>query len=235
MKNYLYHPAADRGQADFGWLKSAHSFSFGHWYNPEKTRFGLLRVLNDDQVAPAQGFGTHPHDNMEIVSIPLLGDLEHRDSMGNQTIIRRHDVQIMSAGTGVQHSEYNYSKTDPVHFLQIWVFPKNRDITPRYDQLSFLPEERHNRFQTIVSPEGEGVHINQDAWFSLGRFEAGQMATYAIQKAGNGVYAFVLDGTVRIDGHELQRRDALGISGGNTLDLSFSTDSEVLLLEVPMD
>jgi redox-sensitive bicupin YhaK (pirin superfamily) len=236
MKTYTFHPAAERGQVDFGWLKSAHSFSFGHWYNPEKTRFGLLRVLNDDQVAPAQGFGTHPHDNMEIVSIPLLGDLAHKDSMGNATVIRQNDVQIMTAGTGVQHSEYNHSTTDPVHFLQIWVFPKKRNLDPRYDQKTFSPADRHNRMQTIVSPDGEeGVLINQDAWFSLGKFEAGQQLNYRTHQPGQGVYAFVLSGDVKIDDQPLHQRDALGIAQAEEISLQFSTDSEILLIEVPMD
>lgn len=236
MKTYTHHPAADRGQVDFGWLKSAHSFSFGHWFNPEKTRFGLLRVLNDDQVAPGQGFGTHPHDNMEIISIPLLGDLAHKDSMGNATVIRQNDVQIMTAGTGVQHSEYNHSKMDPVHFLQIWVFPKLRNLTPRYDQKTFDPADRHNRLQTIVSPDGgEGVQINQDAWFSLGKFDAGQVLSYRTHQAGQGVYAFVLDGAITVDGYELRRRDALGMTDGESFDFTFTADSEILLIEVPMD
>lgn len=236
MKTYTFHPAADRGQVDFGWLKSAHSFSFGHWFNPEKTRFGLLRVLNDDQVAPGQGFGAHPHDNMEIVSIPLLGDLAHKDSMGNTTVIRQNDVQIMSAGTGIQHSEFNHSQIDPVHFLQIWVFPKLRDITPHYDQKTFNPADRHNRFQNIVGPDDSGgVKINQDAWFSLGRFDAGQEVSYNTHQKGQGVYAFVLDGDVIIDGHPLHRRDGLGIGEAENISLSFSADSEVLLIEVPMD
>lgn len=236
MKSYIYHPAGERGQVDFGWLKSAHSFSFGHWQSPEKIRFGLLRVLNDDQVAPGQGFGTHPHDNMEIVSIPLSGDLAHRDSMGNSTVIRQHDVQIMSAGTGVQHSEYNHSKTDPVHFLQIWVFPKLRNITPRYDQITFNPADRQNRLQTIVSPDNcGGVQINQDAWFSLGRFEAGQQINYNTHQKGQGVYVFVLEGEVNIDGQPLRRRDALGVAEAESFTLDFTADSEILLIEVPMD
>ncbi len=236
MKTYTFHPAAERGQVDFGWLKSAHSFSFGHWFDPDKTRFGLLRVLNDDQVAPGQGFGTHPHDNMEIVSIPLLGDLAHKDSMGNATVIRQNDVQIMTAGTGVQHSEYNHSPSKPVHFLQIWVIPKVRNLTPRYDQKTFDPADRHNRLQTIVSPNGkEGVQINQDAWFSLGKFEAGQYLTYQTHQSGQGVYAFVLEGEVTIDGHDLRRRDALGISGEGAIEFKFTANSEILLIEVPMD
>jgi redox-sensitive bicupin YhaK (pirin superfamily) len=236
MKTYTFHPAAERGQVDFGWLKSAHSFSFGHWFNAEKTRFGLLRVLNDDQVAPGQGFGTHPHDNMEIVSIPLLGDLAHKDSMGNTTVIRQNDVQIMSAGTGVQHSEYNHSKTEPVHFLQIWVFPKLRDITPHYDQKSFDPADRHNRFQTIVSPDGKnGVQINQDAWFSLGRFETGQQYSYKVHQKGQGIYVFLLAGEVTIDGKKLSRRDAMSVSEADTIELNFTAESEILLIEVPMD
>lgn len=236
MKTHTFHPAADRGQVDFGWLKSAHSFSFGHWFNPDKTRFGLLRVLNDDQVSPGQGFGNHPHDNMEIISIPLSGDLAHKDSMGNQTIIRQNEVQIMSAGTGVQHSEYNQSQSEPVHFLQIWVFPKVRNVEPRYDQQMFAPADRQNRLQTIVSPDGKaGVQINQDAWFSLGNFEAGQKLNYATHQKGQGVYVFLLEGEAIVDGQPLSRRDALGIAGDESFELQFSANSEILLLEVPMD
>ncbi len=236
MKTYLSHPANSRGVVDFGWLKSAHSFSFGHWHNPEKTRFGLLRVLNDDQVAPGQGFGTHPHDNMEIVSIPLSGALEHRDSMGNTTVIRKGDVQIMSAGTGVQHSEYNHSKTEPVHFLQIWVFPEKRNITPRYDQKTFDPTLRQNQWQTVVSPEGgDAVAINQQAWFSLGSFDAQTSAHYRPHREGQGVYLFVLEGEAQADGQLLHRRDALAVTGNEPIELTFNAKTEILAIEIPAD
>ena len=197
----LIHRAKDRGHADFGWLNSHHSFSFGNYYDPEKIHFGALRVLNDDVVSGGMGFGTHPHDNMEIVSIPLEGDLEHKDSTGTQAVIRQNDVQIMSAGTGIQHSEKNHSNDNQVKFLQIWVIPSKRNIKPRYDQKAFKPEDRQDKLQIVVSPnDSEAVFINQDAWFSLGNFSKGFSKDYKINKKGNGVYAFVLEGDVVIGG-----------------------------------
>jgi redox-sensitive bicupin YhaK (pirin superfamily) len=232
---YTFHAADSRGHANHGWLNSHHSFSFASYHNPERMQFGTLRVLNDDIVDAGMGFGKHPHENMEIVSIPLQGDLEHQDSMGNASVIRQGDVQIMSAGTGVYHSEYNKSKEDLVKFLQIWVFPKERNIEPRYDQKSYPVEDRQNRFQRVVSPEEDGsIWINQDAYFSLGNFEAGKSTKYDIAREGNGVYAFLIKGKATIDGHELSERDALGVSETNQLDIQFSEDSELLLLDVPM-
>lgn len=232
---YVLHPALSRGKADHGWLKSFHSFSFAQYHNPKKMNFGLLRVLNDDQVAPGKGFGTHPHDNMEIVSIPLHGDLEHKDSMGNTSVIRQGDVQIMSAGTGVFHSEYNKNDNDEVKFLQIWVFPKERNIEPRYDQKSYPVAQRKNQLKTVVAPDdGDAVWINQDAWFSLGNFDAGKSQRYRIQKPGNGVYAFLLKGKAEIDGHSLSTRDAIGVWDTDEINISFSDDSELLLIDVPM-
>lgn len=230
------HKADTRGRAFHGWLESYHSFSFAGWYNPERMNFGLLRVLNDDLVAPGMGFGTHPHENMEIVSIPLSGDLEHADSMGNKAVIRSHDVQIMSAGTGIRHSEYNHSKEDEVRFLQIWVFPKERNIEPRYEQKTFRPEDRENQLQVVVSPEHEeAVWINQDAYFSLGRFGSGKKARYDWQKPGHGVYLFVLEGEVEAAGEILGRRDAVGVWDEDQLDIEIRSDAEFLLIEVPMN
>lgn len=233
---YIHHPALSRGEANHGWLKSYHSFSFANYHNPQKMNFGLLRVLNDDTVAAGRGFGTHPHDNMEIVSIPLYGDLEHKDSMGNTTVIRQGDVQIMSAGTGVFHSEYNKNEDQEVKFLQIWVFPKERNIEPRYGQRSYPAQERKGIFKTVVSPEtdDDAVWINQDAWFSLGRLTAGQETDYAIRKQGNGVYAFVIEGEVEIDGHTLGERDALGVSETDRIQIKAGKEAEVLLIDVPM-
>lgn len=235
--NTTIHRADTRGHAHHGWLESYHTFSFAHYYDPARMHFGVLRVLNDDRVAGGKGFGTHPHDNMEIISIPLSGDLEHTDSMGNRAVIRENDVQIMSAGTGIYHSEYNHHADRPAHFLQIWVFPSQRNIAPRYDQKSFSPAARVNRFQTIVSPigEGEGVGINQDAWFALSTLQAGFEIRYLRHRRGNGVYAFILRGEATVHGIPLRTRDGLGIRDEETISVRAVTDTEMLLMEVPMD
>lgn len=236
MKTVL-HKANTRGHANHGWLNTSHTFSFAHFHDPERMHFGVLRVLNDDFVDGGRGFGTHPHDNMEIISIPLSGDLEHKDSMGNTTVIKQNDVQIMSAGTGIQHSEYNKNKDQKVNFLQIWVFPKVRNITPRYGQITFKPEDRINKLQQIVSPvkEDEGVLINQDAWFHLGNLKSGFSTDYQIKQKGNGVYAFVIAGDVTINDQRLNKRDGFGIWDVDTLSVSADTDAELLLMEVPMN
>lgn len=232
----IVHKADTRGHARHGWLDSHHTFSFAQYYHPERVHFGALRVLNDDQVEGGMGFGEHPHDNMEIISIPLSGDLEHQDSMGNKAVIKQHDVQIMSAGTGIYHSEYNKNKDRKVSFLQIWVFPKERNITPRYEQKTFSPESRVNRLQEIVTPvkDAEGVWINQDAWFHLGNLKKGFDTTYQVHKPGNGVYAFVIDGDVTIAGQLLNKRDGLGVWDTKEFSISATGDAEVLLMEVPM-
>jgi len=236
MKTVL-HKANTRGHANHGWLNTSHTFSFAHFHDPERMHFGVLRVLNDDFVDGGRGFGTHPHDNMEIISIPLSGDLEHKDSMGNTTVIKQNDVQIMSAGTGIQHSEYNKNKDQKVNFLQIWVFPKVRNITPRYGQIAFKPEDRINKLQQIVSPvkDDEGVLINQDAWFHLGNLKSGFSTDYQIKQKGNGVYAFVIAGDVTINEQRLNKRDGFGIWDVDTLSVSADTDAELLLMEVPMN
>ncbi len=236
MSTKVIHKANTRGHANHGWLNSYHSFSFASYHNPQRMGFGLLRVLNDDEVAAGMGFGAHPHDNMEIVSIPLEGELAHKDSTGNSKTIQTNEVQIMSAGTGLTHSEFNNSKTNPVKFLQIWVFPKERNITPRYEQKAFKPEDRVNKLQTVVSPdkEGEAIWINQDAWFTLGSLKAGFSEEYNLHKPGNGVYAFVLEGEVEIDGETLGRRDGMGISDADAFKIKASGDAELLLIEVPM-
>lgn len=235
MKKIL-HRAESRGHANHGWLNSYHTFSFANYYNPERMNFGLLRVLNDDTVAPGMGFGKHPHDNMEIISIPLQGSLEHQDSMGNQIIIRPGEVQIMSAGTGIKHSEFNRSREEEVRFLQIWVFPKEQDITPRYGQKAFSGEEKKNKFLTVVSPreEDEALWINQDAFFSLGDLDKDIRLTYTLNKPGNGVYIFVLEGSVEAGGETLNRRDGLGIWETESVDIKAASPSSVLLMEVPM-
>lgn len=236
MKTVL-HKAATRGHADHGWLQSWHTFSFAGYYDPQRIHFGALRVLNDDTVAAGMGFGKHPHDNMEIISIPLEGDLEHGDSMGNTTVIRKGDVQIMSAGTGVVHSEKNKNSNRTVKFLQIWVLPNKRNIQPRYDQQTIQEEEKNNKLVTVVSPIGSsdgGVQIQQDAWFHLGRLQKGTELDYRLKKQGNGVYAFLLEGDVVINEIVVNRRDGLGISETDTLHIKADTDAELLLMEVPM-
>ncbi len=235
MKTVI-HKSETRGLANHGWLHSRHTFSFANYYNPERMNFGVLRVLNDDQVKEGMGFGTHPHDNMEIISIPLEGDLEHKDSMGNKAIIKEGDVQIMSAGTGITHSEYNKNKDKEVKFLQIWVFPKKKNIAPRYDQISIKELEKKNKFYQVVSPSQEdaGVMINQDAWFSLGKFEKGKLDTYTLNKKDNGVYLFVLEGEIEVAGNSLSSRDGMGIWETNEITVKASTNARVLLMEIPM-
>ncbi|MFM1930375.1 MAG: hypothetical protein RL387_1703 [Bacteroidota bacterium] len=237
MSNTVLHKANTRGEANHGWLHSFHSFSFASYYNPERMNFGMLRVLNDDTVSGGMGFGTHPHDNMEIISIPLEGDLEHKDSMGNTTVIRNGDIQVMSAGTGIQHSEYNKHQNETVKFLQIWVFPNKRNVTPRYNQITLDKNDRHNKLQQILSPnpEDEGVWIHQDAWFHMGDFENGKTETYQIKKKGNGVYAFILKGKFTINNIDLDVRDGLGLTNTDTIEIiSKSDDASILLMEVPM-
>lgn len=234
MKTIL-HKANTRGHASFGWLNSYHTFSFGHYYNPERIHFGALRVLNDDTVKAGMGFSKHPHDNMEIVSIPLSGDLHHKDTTGRDEIIRQHDVQIMSAGSGIAHSETNANHDKEVKFLQIWVFPKEKNIEPRYQQKSFKPEDRLNQVLTVVAPDDEqAVWINQDAWFSLANLEAGIEKTYQIKRKENGVYAFVIGGQVTINGEQLDARDGLGIWETDTINITANSNAEILLIDVPM-
>jgi len=231
------HKADTRGVAEHGWLSSRHTFSFAEYRDPERMGFGLLRVINDDVVQPDMGFGTHPHENMEIISIPLTGELRHHDSMGNTQHIKAGEVQIMSAGTGLTHSEYNGSDSEPVNFLQIWVFPKERDIEPRYDQKLFSADERQGQFQNVVSPDKNdgGVGINQDAWFWLGDFKAGQSDTYTVKRAANGAYFFVLDGAVAIAGEQLQRRDGIAIEDVANVDFEATGACQLLVMDVPIE
>jgi redox-sensitive bicupin YhaK (pirin superfamily) len=237
MANTVLHQAATRGHANHGWLDSYHSFSFANYYNPERIHFGALRVLNDDTVSEGRGFGKHPHDNMEIVSIPLQGDLQHEDSMGNVAVIRNGDIQAMSAGTGIFHSEFNKNKGLPVKFLQIWIFPNKKNVQPRYSQVSLNVDDRHNTLQQVLSPNADqaGVWIHQDAWFHLGKFDKDFSIDYDLKKKGNGVYAFVLGGDISIDGQQLHSRDGLGIWDTNKISIKAnSQDAELLLMEVPM-
>lgn len=232
----IIHRADSRSFSNHGWLQSYHTFSFAGYYNPERIHFGALRVLNDDHVKGGMGFGMHPHDNMEIVSIPLSGALEHKDNTGRHEIIRSNEVQIMSAGSGIAHSEFNASKTEPVSFLQIWVFPKLRNITPRYQQKTFEPSERKNKLQVVVAPEGDSdaLLINQDAWFSLGRFDEGQTVEITPGMPQHGSYLFVLEGEVEVAGETLQRRDAIGLSNYDSATVKVLKAAEFLLIDVPM-
>ncbi|MCU0388545.1 MAG: pirin family protein [Chitinophagaceae bacterium] len=230
------HRAGTRGHANHGWLNSYHSFSFAGYYNPERMHFGALRVLNDDTVAAGMGFGKHPHDNMEIISIPTFGDLKHKDSMGNETIIKEGDIQIMSAGTGIAHSEMNANTNKEVRFFQIWIFPDKKNVEPRYDQYTINVNKMHNNLLQVLSPnpEDEGVWIHQDAWFSMGNLDKGFETSYTLKKAGNGVYAFVIEGDVTINGQSLNRRDGMGIEDAETLDIKADTQARLLLMDVPM-
>jgi redox-sensitive bicupin YhaK (pirin superfamily) len=236
MKTVL-HKAETRGHADHGWLNSHHTFSFANYYNPERMHFGVLRVLNDDRVAPGRGFGKHPHDNMEIISIPLEGDLEHKDSMGNAAVIKQGDVQVMSAGTGIYHSEYNKNKDQEVKFLQIWMFPNKKDVTPRYDQITLDRKALDNDFQQILSPNpnDEGVWVHQNAWFHLGHLQSGKKVAYQLKDPNNGVYAFIIKGDVTIAGQALNQRDGFGAWDTSELSITADSDAEVLLMEVPMN
>lgn len=230
------HKANTRGLADFGWLHSHHTFSFSSYYNPNRMQFGALRVLNDDIVQPAMGFGAHGHENMEIVSIPIIGELAHKDSMGTAKVIYPGEVQIMSAGTGLRHSEFNNSETNMVNFLQIWILPKERGIKPRYDQKEFLVSDRMNTFQTVVSPEKDSnaLWINQDSYFSLANLEKGKSIDYKIKLAGNGAYLFLIDGSVSVDGETFEKRDGVGIAETDSFSITANENAEILLIEVPM-
>lgn len=236
MANSVLHKADSRGNANHGWLQSFHTFSFANYYNPERMHFGVLRVLNDDTVAAGMGFGTHPHDNMEIISIPLEGDLEHKDSMGNTTVIRNGDIQVMSAGTGITHSEYNKNADKQVKFLQIWVFPNQKGVTPRYDQITLKKDDRKNKLQQILSPnaDDDGVWIYQNAWFHLGDLDAETAIDYNVKKSGNGVYIFVLKGKVFADEQLLSDRDGYGIWNTEKVKIKAESGAEILVMEVPM-
>ena len=229
--------AQSRGYANHGWLKSHHTFSFANYHNPERMNFGVLRVLNDDIVESGMGFGTHPHRDMEIISIPLEGDLEHKDSMGTTAVIRKGEIQVMSAGTGVMHSEYNKNVDELVKFLQIWVIPNKMGVQPRYDQISIKESAKPNDFQQILSPnaDDEGVWIHQDAWFNLADFDKGVSKKYELHKKGNGVYVFILSGKAKIGDIELSERDGLGIEDTDNFTLEALEKSEILLMEVPMN
>ena len=235
MKKIL-HRANTRGFANHGWLRSYHTFSFGNYYEPSRMNFGVLRVLNDDEVAPGMGFGTHPHQNMEIISIPLEGELEHKDSMGNKALIKAGDIQVMSAGTGVEHSERNKNRDKKVKFLQIWILPNKVNVSPRYDQITLDKATFINQFYQIVSPDPEdsGVWIHQDAWFHLGEFDTAHEVSHNLQDKGNGLYVFLLEGSCRVAGESLNRRDGLGVWETQSVEFEIREECKILLMEVPM-
>lgn len=232
----IIHKADSRGYFDYGWLKTNHTFSFSRYYDPGRINFGMLRVLNDDIVAPGQGFGTHPHNDMEIVSIPLSGAMAHKDSTGNEEVIYPNDVQVMSAGTGILHSEYNYSKEEESNFLQLWIIPNKKGYQPRYDQKSFNPAKRKNNFNTIVSPDKSNgnLWLNQDAFLSMADIEKGESINYRINSKGNGVYVFVIEGKINLSEENLEKRDGIGIWEVDRISFIATEDSQILLIEVPM-
>lgn len=234
--NIVVHRANTRGHADHGWLNAHHSFSFANYYNPDRMNFGVLRVLNDDIIKGGRGFSTHPHDNMEIVTIPLSGDLEHKDNMGNSSVIKQGDVQCMSAGTGIYHSEFNANKDQEVKLLQIWLFPNKRDVTPRYGQISPGINGRRNKWQQVVSPSqhDDGVWLHQDTWFNLGDLDADTKHEYKVHLPANGVYAFIISGSAKVAGITLNERDGMGMWDRPTFTVEPNTRTEILLMEVPM-
>jgi len=237
MAQSILHLADSRGKVNHGWLQAAHSFSFGSYHNPERIHFGALRVLNDDFIAGGRGFGEHPHDNMEIITIPMSGELRHKDSMGNEAVIRSGEIQVMSAGTGIYHMEFNNSETVPIQLLQIWLFPNQRNVEPRYDQIKISYKDNPNTFEQILSPnpDDDGVWIHQNAWFHIGTFEQGKSTDYTVKAKANGVYVFVIKGRVKVNEQLLNTRDAYGVWETDTLKIIAEEDAEVLLMDVPMN
>ncbi len=237
MAQTVVHKANTRGVADHGWLKSYQSFSFAGYYNPDRINFGALRVLNDDIVTGGMGFGEHPHDNMEIISIPLEGELQHKDSMGNVATIKAGEIQVMSAGTGIYHSEYNSDPSNPAKFLQIWLFPNQRNVKPRYDQIVLDNTKKRNEFIQILSPNADdaGVWIYQNAWFNLARFDKDYSQSYELHQKKNGLYLFVLNGKIEVNGQILETRDGFGIWDTESVNVKALDDAEFLMMEVPME
>jgi redox-sensitive bicupin YhaK (pirin superfamily) len=236
MKTVL-HTSNSRGHANHGWLNAYHSFSFASWFHPDRVQFGMLRVLNDDTIAAGMGFGTHPHDNMEIITIPLEGDLAHKDSMGNSSIIKSGDIQVMSAGTGIQHSEFNPNAEQQTKLFQIWLFPKYRNVAPRYQQITLDPSAQKNNFDQILSPNPDdaGVWIHQDAWFYLSDFETNFTKKLALKKEGNGFYILTIEGEIEVNGQKLEKRDALGLWETSEIEIKANTASKFLVMEIPME
>lgn len=234
--NIELHKASERGMADHGWLQARHSFSFAGYYNPSRIHFGVLRVLNDDTVAAGMGFGMHPHDNMEIITIPFSGTLAHRDSMGNEGTISYGEIQVMSAGSGIQHSEFNHSRQEAVSLFQIWLFPNKKDVLPRYDQISYDKEKLNNEWLQIISPDpsDDGSWINQDAWFFLGKFDSNTLANHTIKREGNGIYLMMIEGEAEVNGQTFGSRDALAITDTKEIQINMIKPSFVLLMDIPM-
>jgi len=232
----IIHKAETRGHANHGWLKTYHTFSFASYYDPQRIHFGALRVLNDDTIAAGEGFGTHPHDNMEIITLPLVGDLKHKDNMGNEGIIKSGDLQVMSAGTGIEHSEFNASNNKEVQLLQIWLFPNKKNVEPRYGQINLHDLEKENELYQILSPDkkDQGVWIHQDAWFHLGELKSGWEKTYSLKGKNHGVYIFVIEGEASIENNLLNSRDGIGISEVKKFNITVHKNSRLLLMEVPM-
>ncbi len=238
MSNTVFHSADTRGHADHGWLNAHHSFSFAGWYDPNRIQFGALRVLNDDIIAGGMGFGKHPHDNMEIITIILEGALEHKDSMGHGEVIHPGEVQVMSAGSGIFHSEFNPIKDKATNVLQSWIFTKTQNVEPRYDQTMFDAEKRVNQLQLLVSPidnEDEGLKIHQDAWIYRSDLKAGNEVTHNMHTPHHGAYIFVIEGSITVEGKEVGKRDAIGITDAETITIKATADSDFLLYEVPMN
>ena len=236
MEKIIIHKANTRGHANHGWLNAHHTFSFANYHDDTRVHFGVLRVLNDDIIGGGMGFGTHPHDNMEIITIPLSGDLEHKDSMGNASVIKQGDVQVMSAGTGIQHSEKNHNKDKECKLLQIWVFPNKQNVTPRYGQISLNVADRKNNWQQIISPNESdtGLWIHQNAWFYLTNLDSNKELTHKLNLKENGVYVFVIEGEVSVNGNSLEKRDGIGLTGTEAITIKASSNAEVLLMELPM-
>ena len=232
----VLHKANTRNHENFGWLEVNHTFSFANYYNPERISFGVLRVLNDDKIAPSKGFGTHPHENMEIISIPLEGELKHKDNLGNEAVISYGDVQVMSAGKGIMHSEFNNDAYKEVKLLQIWLLPNKRNVEPRYDQITLTNHNIKNKLYQIVSPnkEDEGVWIYQNAWFYIGEFDENKTMMYTLKDKRNGVYIFVLEGELSIEKQHLSKRDGFGIWNKNKIEITINKYVKILVMEVPM-
>lgn len=235
--NSVVHKANTRGHADHGWLKANHSFSFANYYNPERMNFGVIRVLNDDSIAPERGFGTHPHDNMEIITIPLEGDLKHQDNMGNGTVIKNGDIQVMSAGTGITHSEFNANSDSHYKLLQIWLFPNKKNVTPRYDQIAISSMAKKNKLYQILSPNknDQGVWIHQNAWFHIGQYVENSKDEYVLKSKANGIYFFVIEGEVNINDQQLSKRDGMGIWEIDKINFEAKANSKILLMDVPLE
>ena len=235
MKTKLY-PADSRGRADHGWLKTNHTFSFANYYNPERIHFGALRVLNDDWIAAGEGFGRHPHDNMEIITIPFTGAVLHQDSMGNKGVIKPGELQVMSAGSGIFHSEFNDSKVDPLTLFQIWIIPNKKNVTPRYDQITISDLAKKDEFYQILSPnaDDQGVWIHQNAWFNLADLSSGKELEYQLHKEDSGVFVQLIEGNLEVAGNLLSGRDAIALTETTSVKIKANSEARVLVMEVPM-